>query len=95
MHAVIVKFKNWKMAFQKFGKFEKQSSKFWNIRKIGREQMNEAHKCATITLSAHASHPAPESNSYWIVHTYLSLKEPNTMKNGHRLAAVLGMSLSP
>ena len=42
MHAVIVKFKNWKMAFQKFGKFEKQSSKFWNIRKIRREQMNEA-----------------------------------------------------
>ena len=42
MHAVIVKFKNWKMAFRKFGKFEKQSSKFWNIRKIGREQMNEA-----------------------------------------------------
>ena len=42
MHAVIVKFENWKMAFRKFGKFEKQASKFWNIRKIGREQMNEA-----------------------------------------------------
>ena len=44
MHAVIVKFENWKMAFRKFGKFEEQSSKFWNIRKIGREQMNEAEK---------------------------------------------------
>ena len=42
MHAVIVKFKNWKMALPKFGKFKKLSSKFWNIRKIGREQMNEA-----------------------------------------------------
>ena len=27
--------------FENFGKFEKQSSKFWNIRKIGREQMND------------------------------------------------------
>ena len=43
MHAVIVKFENWKMAFRKFGKFEKQSSKFWNIRKIGRGQMNGAN----------------------------------------------------
>ena len=32
------------MAFQNFGKFEKKSSNFWNIRKIGREQMNEARK---------------------------------------------------
>ena len=41
MYAVIVKFENSKTAFRNFGKFEKQSSKFWNIRKIGREQMNE------------------------------------------------------
>ena len=39
-----VKFENWKTAFRNFGKFEKQSSKFWNIRKIGREQMNEAYE---------------------------------------------------
>ena len=42
-YEVIVKFDNSKTAFRNFGKFEKQSSKFSNIRKIGREQMNEAY----------------------------------------------------
>ena len=36
-----MKFENLRTAFRKFGKFEKQSFKFWNIQKIGREQMNE------------------------------------------------------
>ena len=43
-----MKFENWKTAFRNFGKFEKQSSKFWNIRKIGREQMNEAMKLTSL-----------------------------------------------
>ena len=41
-YEVIVKFDNSKTAFRNFGKFEKQSSKFSNIRKIGREQMNDS-----------------------------------------------------
>ena len=40
------KIQNLEESFSKiFGKLEKVRSKFWNVRKIGRNQMNEASLC--------------------------------------------------
>ena len=55
----IEKFEIGRPLFENFGKFEKQSSKFWNIWKIGREQMNEAYDIiVTIYMPSLGYYPA-------------------------------------
>ena len=51
------KIRNWKTAFQKFAKFENGVSKIWNIRKIGRRQMNEAKNLSqSVSILAYFQH---------------------------------------